>query len=60
MEQITAEYTHDPCFEGDECRGAQLWYVNGVLHRDGDEPAMILTDGTIRMEYSIGTVINQR
>lgn len=58
MEQITAEYTYDPCFDAEEgtpFRGAQLWYADGVLHRDGDEPAVVLADGS-RKWYTNGAL----
>ena len=48
--QITPE-GHKPLVTLDpnqrvEADGTQKWYLNGQLHRDGDQPAVIDADGT--------------
>lgn len=52
MQKITDVYTHDPCYTPAENSarhmiGAQIWYKNGSIHRDGDLPAVITADGSM-------------
>jgi hypothetical protein len=52
MQKLTDVYTYDPCHIPTEpCWsrffGAQIWYKNEVVHRDGDQPAIVQADGTL-------------
>jgi hypothetical protein len=53
MQKLTDVYTYDPCCTstetiGSHFFGAQIWYKNGVEHRDGDLPAVISADGSAK------------
>jgi len=51
MEKLTDVYTYDPCctlpkYQGSHLFGAQIWYKNDSIHREGDLPAVIAEDGS--------------
>lgn len=47
MEKLTNVYTYDPCSTDQVLAGAQIWYKNGVVHRDADLPAIVQANGTL-------------
>jgi len=47
MEKLTDVYTYDPCVDDQVLAGAQIWYKNGVVHREADLPAIVQLDGTL-------------
>lgn len=51
MQKLTDVYTYDPCctypgYIWSRPRGAQIWYKNGLFHREGDLPAVIADNGS--------------